>query len=476
MQKGTVFVNAVAHLQSTFGNQCTLELTYAERLCLKKDDEETVASYEQDSLDAPIHDLFIGEDGIRRRKIIVRLDNLQYGQSRDIYFSSDTPMWSPQLTGMLDITAELRYSRMRDTQFVVQTRRDALQATDLPKSEIAYHQSRAIICKYLSSFFPPRGDGEHGMPCLTSDFMLAARKRFARVRATIPAKDFRDAYNTSLMQDLDGQIKLAVYDDNYLATWGPHYFLSLWDAHARQTRNTFKDPGVQMYDINSPLFLECQKRLTYAFDTTVQPPKPSLQAQADVKYSSGAVTVSMSSYNSCDYPCFSASSLVTLSTGARVPVSDLRRGAAVQTALGSRIVMAVLKTRVRKITLCRVGDLLITPWHPIWHGGLWVFPAKIAKKAVKYSGAIYSILLERDLNPRAHAVQVGGLWAVTLGHGITEGKDVRAHKFLGNYAMILKAFSAVGVGSDGIAIASGVTREKRTGRLNGFKSGQRPVH
>ncbi|KAK9419684.1 putative Hint-domain-containing protein [Seiridium unicorne] len=470
---GTVFVNAVAHLQSTFANRCTLDITYPAALCLRKTSGQTAESEEKDEIDSSSLGYILGVDGERYQTVTVPLGNLQYGQSRDIYLESDVPHGSFEWSKDMKITAKFRFSRMYDAHFLVGAKLDTLRETSLSESEIAYHRSRAMICEYISSIFPLKADGEHDMPALHAlpTTISAARMNFKDLVTNIPAKHFRDTYNASLMQDLLGQIQLAVFDNDYFSTWGPHYFLSLWDAHAKQVRNTFKDPGVQMYDINSPLFLACQKKLTYAFDTAVQPPEPSLKAQADIKYRSGAVAISMSSYNDRDYPCFSASSLVTLANNKNVPVGELRRGVTVQTLLGNRKVVAILKTRVRKITLCRIEDLLITPWHPVFHGESWAFPAHVAQKAVRYSGAIYSVLLEPDSDPQAHAIQVGGVWAVTLGHGILRGKDIRAHEFLGDHAKVSRALSLVGVGSGGIAVASGVRREKRSGRLRGFKRG-----
>ncbi|KAH8204278.1 hypothetical protein TruAng_001564 [Truncatella angustata] len=475
---GTVFVNAVAHLQSTFANRCTLTLTFPESLRLKQTGGEIVACKQFMLIDA--HDpgvtMNVGEKshvysrGLKACEMTIPLGNLQYGQSRDIYIRSDAQNWSSQDAEKPSIDATLNYSLMHNIQYTISARQDALSFTSLPSSDLAYHRSRAMVCEYLSSFFPLQGNGEHSMPFVTPASTSAIRTKFEDLLARIPAKDFSDSRNKSIMQDILGQIKLAVYDDTYLKTWAPHYFLSLWDAHAKQVRNTFKDPGVQMYDLNSPLFTKCQEDLTRAFDIAVEAPEPSLRRQADEKYSSGRANVSMSSYNNCDQPCFSASTLATLADGSEIPASQLRKGMAVQTPCGNRNIVAVLKTRVQRVTLCRTQNLLVTPWHPVMDDDAsWTFPARIAKTAVRYSGAIYSILLEPDSNPQAHAIRVGGVWAVTLGHGIIGGEDVRAHAFLGDYSKVSKALSIVGVTPEGMAVASGVRRERRSGRLNGFR-------
>lgn len=461
----------MAHLQSTFANQCTLDLTCGANLGLRNDSEDAVANKEPGNFVSLPSDLALDPGGKKRKRVTIPLGNIHYGQSRTIYLSSSGSDWSKLSSEELDITARLQYSRSKDKKFILQAQHNALEPTSLPDWEVAYHQSRVMICQYLSSYFILEGNGERKAVDLKPKDRLAAQSRFDRLNKELPAKSFGDDHNKSLVQDLEGQIKLAVFNEDYLRTWGLHYFLSLWDAHAHQMRNSFKDPGVQMYDGDSPLFLKCQKALAFAFDTAVRPPEPSLKLQADAKYSDGRAAVSMSSYNRSDNPCFSASSLVTLAGGENVPASVLRRGHLVQTAAGSRKVVTVLKTRVRNIMMCRVESLLVTPWHPIMRDGScqWTFPAAVATEALRYSGTIYSILLEPDADPQAHAIQVGRVWAVTMGHGITNGKDARAHRFLGDYARVSKALALLETGPDGVAISCGVSRDRRSKRLKGFK-------
>ncbi|KAI1852955.1 hypothetical protein JX265_012844 [Neoarthrinium moseri] len=451
---GTVFVNAVAHLQSTYANRCVLEVTYPESFLLETTTGDTVDSQAHDRFD---NSLILTVDGTRQQRLVINLGNLQYGQSRDIYLNSKLPAWGGN-SGKFAIHAKLRYSRMREVEYVVNTTQDMTEETSLPEPEIAYHQSRSMVCHFLSDLFPFLQDGEHDLNMLRFDTSGKAQSKYESLVAAIPAKNFSDPLNTALMRDVCGQINLAMHNSDFLRTWAPHYFLSLWDAHAKQVQNTFKDPGVQVYDMHSPLFLKCQKDLTLAFNMTVKPPPPSLKADADENYSTGDAPISMSSFNNSDYPCFAASSSVTLAGGRSLPVSGLRKDMMVLTPRGGRKVAAVLKTRVREIVLCNVDGLLITPWHPVKRDNGWTFPGKVAKKGVRYSGAIYSVLLESDRDFEAHAIQVGGVWAVTLGHGILSGQDARAHRFLGDYPKISKAFSTVGVRPDGVVAQGRIGR------------------
>src|SRR5690606_31722655 len=126
------------------------------------------------------------------------------------------------------------------------------------------------------------------------------------------------------------------------------------------------------------------------------------------------------------------------------------RGMVVETPVGGRRVASVLKTPVEGQIICRVGDVLATPWHPVSPDGEnWVFPAGATSlDPVLYTGAVYSVLLEASPDPAAHAISVGGggYWGVTLGHGVVAGDDVRSHEFLGDHGAVGRELEALGEG------------------------------
>lgn len=488
----------MAHLQSTFANKCSLEVTYPEIIGLTTTAGETIEGREQDELISSNASLRLSNDGTRRRVRVIGLGNLQYGQSRDIYLRYSNPLEMKLETEQrkLDVEVRLVYSRLGDEEFDIKTQRNIFRIADMPESEIAYHQSRAMLCDFLASFFPLTADGEHDVTVKKYDmprsisgvetlaFAQYSKLRFQNLLRDIPARQFVEGHKASaaLMEDVEGQINLAVHDEQHFRKWGVHYFLSLWDAHDRQIQNTFKDPGVQMYNVHSRLFAKCKEDLINAFNLRVKAPEPSRIEQAHEKYRAhsdrkhsdrthSVAVLPMSRYFNRDGPCFAASSMVSMADGRRLPVCSLRKGMAVETPAGSRQVEAVLQTRVWKMVLCEVGELLVTPWHPIVDSatGDWVFPANVADRAIRYSGAVYSVLLQRDGNVDAHGIQVAGVWGVTLGHGLVGGEDARAHRFLGDYGKVLKALAVLGTGPEGVAEGSGVRREKCSGRICGFR-------
>jgi hypothetical protein len=158
-----------------------------------------------------------------------------------------------------------------------------------------------------------------------------------------------------------------------------------------------------------------------------------------------------------------------MGNGNQLAVQDLRRNMEVRTQKGTAKVCAVVATKVQAAPLSVVGTLRITPWHPIFAGGAWSFPADVAERSELYGGVIFSVLLERNDNPEAHTVEVEGQWATTLGHGITAMEsDVRAHEFFGNYNLIVGSLNRL-LASEGVLICAGLRRNPANGLACGFR-------
>ncbi|CAM1502407.1 Fc.00g043910.m01.CDS01 [Cosmosporella sp. VM-42] len=487
---GTVFVHAVANLQSTFATKAVVKLTYSQPLELK----ETVGASVDQEAPEPV-DSSPNSD----MQLTLNLGNLQYGQSRDIFLRVRN---ITELKGegadpsKAVITATLEYTKTSEISdrilffnaftarnsavppVVVSMQRSILDTTTLPDQTIAYHESRARICNFISSIFPMAQDGEH-----RADQMLLPTKReeLDELISSLPGKQYLDFENMSLREDLageepKGQISLAIRRDDYFNKWGCHYLPSLLNAHTRQICNSFKDSGPLQYGSDSPLFNSCKILLDNAFDN-LPAPEPTVPATrhrgvyGQSRNASSSAPISMSRYRNISGVCFAASTDVTLASGRTVEIRRLRRGMKVRTPMGSRRVAMVLKTPVERELLCRVGKILVTPWHPISSDSkTWSFPANTAASAVQYTGAVYSVLLERSRNSAAHAIKVGDMWGVTLGHGLTFGNDVRAHAFFGDYNAVGKGLMKLEKGAKkGVVIGGGVERDGRTGLVMGFK-------
>ncbi|CRK33767.1 hypothetical protein BN1708_006142 [Verticillium longisporum] len=438
---GTVFVHAVANLQSTFANRATLTLTYPSELAIQESLGDSVEKQ------APIE---LAGSLTPTSQLTISLGNIQYGQSRDIYLCASPDAWSKLLEHdkAPSVKAMLHYSQMTSTTYAESAEGILSDPTTLDAAEIAYHQSRSQMCAFLSTLFPIISDeesqqnGEHQAVSKASDQIPLLHALISR----LPARTFTDQKNQSLVQDLSGpepkgQVSLAITKAEFYRKWGVHYLPSILNAHTRQICNSFKDPGPLQY-------ASLHRRLA---DTYSKP-------------------INMRRYHSSSNPCFAGSTPVLLASGRSVPIRQLRHGVKVLTPRGPRRVAVVLVTPVRREVMCRVGGLVVTPWHPLSADAKsWGFPAQMADSAVRYTGCIYSVVLQTDRDPAAHALRVGGHWGVSLGHGVTAGGDFRAHQFFGDYMAVAKSLKQIGIRKGGIVLGGGTRRDEKTGLVNGFR-------
>ncbi|KAG5950071.1 hypothetical protein E4U53_005509 [Claviceps sorghi] len=150
-----------------------------------------------------------------------------------------------------------------------------------------------------------------------------------------------------------------------------------------------------------------------------------------------------------------SSTPVELASGRMVPIRRLRRGVKVRTPTGVRKVAVVLRTAAQHERLCRVGGgLLVTPWHPVSlddGGKTWDFPAMLTHETVRYTGYVYSVMLQTRR-------QLG----VALGHGLTTGNDARAHGFPGDYSRVSKSLARLGTDKSGVVQTRGFARDGNT--------------
>ena len=119
--------------------------------------------------------------------------------------------------------------------------------------------------------------------------------------------------------------------------------------------------------------------------------------------------------------------------------------------------------------MCTEGDLVVTPWHPILVRGAWCFPADVLNRVKQYTGTVYSIMLERSAERDMHTVEVSGIWAATLGHGVVEAEsDARAHAFFGDYDAVEESLAQLPSDESGHLRCRGIGRSRSTGLASCF--------
>jgi Hint-domain/VWA / Hh protein intein-like len=447
--QGTVIIHAVANLQSTFATSATLTISTCEGLEIA----QTVGNYVQSENKNPDHP---------RTNLIVPLGNLQYGQSRDIELMYNN-LWS---IGRFHptINVELRCTALDKSIGILSTLRSIQNMEYLSSELTAYHYFRSRICTFLSSIAPLSRNQERETILNITTKQEELNNLISDLEATKP----NDGLNQSLLHDLSGEISLALSTHEIYTKWGRHYLLSMHNAHFKQLCISFKDPGPLQYGKDSPLFIACRDRMEKAF-ASLPPPIPSIPLIDERgKLKKGAV--SMSSYHDREGGCFAAGCGVKLRNGTTVKVETLRAGVTVQTPRGARKVAAIVETTVMNKEMCRLGNLVITPWHPIHFHGSWTFPNAVTCSTFLYSGTIYSLMLEPDKDVGAHGVEVGGHLAVTLGHGITRAniaQDNRSHAFFGDYVEVQRSLTRLKI-RDGVFISMGIKKVGVNGLACGF--------
>lgn len=447
---GTVFVHAVAAVYACWAVGVKLDVEFE----LEGEDVEVLGDF--------IHN---------KTSWGVQIDagDLQFGQSRDYVLKF--PTWPK--TG-ISASAKLHpFTEAAQIQSNV-AKVEVTESTEVMEEEkrtIEFHARRLELVSILFT-------------AASSEQVTRAKSDLESFVASVNTSVLLSVYEPgqALSKDASGQGLIALEPTNW-TRWGRHYFPSLARAHQRQMCGNFKDPGLQSYGRNSAVFLEERDGLDAAFDA-LPPPKPSLRPGS--RHTSNmpggrpsAPLASMARYRKVAGPCFSGSSLVTLGSGDRVRVQELTRGMKVMTLRGSREVAVVVKTAIPsgEVELCKIGvdGLEVTPWHPILYLGEWVFPASLVEPQPQACAAIYSLLLlpSAEDDADAHTVLIGGVWAVTLGHGITSTshsttKDVRVHEYLGSHEQILVDLSKMpGFEGDGVVTSTGTRRDKG-GRICGF--------
>ncbi|KAL9126207.1 MAG: hypothetical protein Q9217_004714, partial [Psora testacea] len=413
---GTMIIHAVENLQSTFATSATLAITTCEGLEIA----QTVGNYVQSEDKNPDHP---------KTNLIVPLGNLQYGQPRDVELMYNN-LWS---IGRFQptINVELRCTALDESIGILSTSRSIQDMEYLSSELTAYHYFRSRICKFLSSIAPLSRNQERE----TILNITMKREELNTLISDLEATKPNDELNQSLLHDLSGEISLALSTDEIYLKWGRHYLLD---------------------------------RMEQAF-ASLPPPIP-LIALVDKRGNLKKGAVSMSSYHDRDGSCFAAGCGVKLLNGTTVEVETLKAGVTVWTPKGARKVAAIVETTVANKKMCRLGKLVITPWHPIRFDGSWTFPNAVTSSTFLYSGTIYSLMLEPDKDVGAHGVEVGGQLAVTLGHGITRAniaEDNRSHAFFGDYVEVQRSLTRLKI-RDGLLISMGVEKNGVNGLACGF--------
>lgn len=295
-----------------------------------------------------------------------------------------------------------------------------------------------------------------------------------------------DPAYAALCEDMNGQATTAVSQSSYFTTWGKHYLKSLGCAHLHQFCNNFKDPGVQVYGMGD-LFQSLQEDLDDIFEK-VPPPKPSRISRRRTNTGVAAnKPVSMAkTFNNRKAICVHGKTMLKVKSSvasngvSSLPISDIRKGDEVLTSSGGFVrVECLVQTDSDTSTpfdLVKIGNLRVTPYHPINIGGTWEFPINTKEGQLVSSSdvgnsafSVYNLVLEEG--KRHNSVVMDGIETITLGHGIMNNKVLK-HDYFGTDKIITDLSNVKSGWESGhiILTEKDVQRNAASGDINGIQT------
>jgi hypothetical protein len=236
----------------------------------------------------------------------------------------------------------------------------------------------------------------------------------------------------TLRVDVEGQVCEALSKEHF-TRWGQHYLPSLGAAHLFQVSNNCKDPGVQVY--GGALFRALRADTEDIF-LSLPPPVVMYAYRTQTAHSYGSSATAPTAPNMAVYAdytggsCFYGECPVAMHDGSTKRAREVTMGDVV---LGGATVVCVVRTDTgNPVDMTRVGQLLVTAWHPIRDAsGAWAFPCTVAGAEVveRACYAVYNFALDKG-----HEVTIAGVVCVTLGHGF--GGPVVSHPYFGTRRVI----------------------------------------
>jgi hypothetical protein len=372
---------------------------------------------------------------------------------------------------------------------------------------IQFGQARDFMVPITSDIISITMDQQSAVPTKVEGFQLEEMARFDLINSLkkllegngslTPLVGLYDKYKGTsaehLMSEIkaDGQVVLGTqptltHGQSYWTRWGRHYIPAYLRAHELQHRMNFRDGGLQKY--GSTTFEEIQTLGDHVFGT-VDPFEPTgtmkeEYSQAMYSHRSPTSTPNARSVSPTTRPprpvgspmmsltsgggaastvCWAPGSLIKMADGSKKPIDDVRKGDLVWTIAGPSLVEYAIEFNLRQTDqpMVQLGDLLITPWHPVLDKMVWRVPADLAPIAHYAVQTVYNLVLAQG-----HIVEVGGVLTVTLGHGFKG--SVIEHAYFGNKELIMYDLASQPGFAEGRPVYKNVSGKKKDGLVVGW--------
>jgi Mg-chelatase subunit ChlD len=209
-----------------------------------------------------------------------------------------------------------------------------------------------------------------------------------------------------------GQVAMAL---QYWNTWGKHYIIAYKIAMENQYCMNFKDPGMQIY--GGKLFHE----LLDLAETNIAKMKP-IVGTGRTSYTGGGGASGVGApvpsgtnqlYNAAG-GCWAPGTKILMSDNTSMAIENILPGMMVWTPYGNARVEYMLKmgSKIQPQVMCKVNNLVLTPWHPIMCIDQWIHPVSIEPMVNYNMPNVYNLILDKG-----HIVSADDMLTITLGHG-----------------------------------------------------------
>ena len=390
---------------------------------------------------------FHGFPNPQTNEIDVNVDSLKYGQSKNFIFDLNTSCSSSQSLEYLNDCAEITLDiggKMLMTNENNRPSRDYYLEQKFRQEMIQVINHCIDLKKYNDNSF------EGGINELITRIQGEVRK-------------CNNVYLSNILFDLSGQVREALNmtsqgkKEDWFSRWGIHYLRSLQDAYRHELCNNFKDKGVSNF--SGELFNQIRDKVSDTFDSLPPPKKDVKQAPMRSKGRSTvtrqAAPVSMAAYNTASGGCAAEGCRVLMTTGDYKNVEDICKGDRVITYHTEKddqgrhnemytesSIECVVKTKCinNKVNMVKLGELLITPYHPIIDMANfekdWCFPMTKHHIREYDCNYMYSFVTENR-----QSLTIERYIFATFGHNLKE--NIIYHEYFGTDAVIndLKKFN-----------------------------------
>lgn len=291
----------------------------------------------------------------------------------------------------------------------------------------------------------------------------------------------------------DGQVVIGTqgtiaHGQSYWTRWGRHYIPAYLRAHELQQRMNFKDAALQNYGSKNfeaiqtigdhvfgtvdPFEPSGTKKDTYARSYMLPPgsapyarsASPPQNARMAPMRSIGSPMMSLTQRGApAGGGCWAPGSKIKMADGLRKPIESVSRGESVWTIAGPATVESAIEigTTEPKQPMVQIGDLLITPWHPVLYKMRWVHPSDLGTIVDCEVPKVYNLVLSHG-----HIVDVSNTLTVTLGHGF-KGKVIE-HQYFGNKDLILYDLASQPGFAEGRPVYKNLKAKKENEKIVGW--------